>query len=92
MTSTTARPCTRSTSKRGWNQRGPAMPSTVIRSYRYDPARCQLAVVFQSGRRYVYEDVPNEVFESMKRAFSKGEFFNNHVRDQYRFVRTSGDA
>jgi hypothetical protein len=25
----------------------------------------------------------------MKRAFSKGEFFSNHIRDHYRFVRTS---
>jgi hypothetical protein len=68
------------------------MPSSVVRSYYYDPVSSQLVVVFQSGRRYVYEEVPNEVFEAMKRAFSKGEFFNNHIRDQYRFVRTSGDA
>jgi hypothetical protein len=68
------------------------MPSSVVRSYDYYPASRQLAVVFQSGRRYVYEDVPTEVFESMKRAFSKGEFLNNHIRDQYRFVRTSGDT
>jgi hypothetical protein len=68
------------------------MPSTVIRSYHYDPASCQLVVVFQTGRRYVYEEVPNEVFESLKRAFSKGEFFNSHIRDHYPFVRTSSDA
>jgi KTSC domain len=68
------------------------MPSTVIRSYKYDAASSQLAVVFQSGRRYVYEEVPSEIFEDMKRAFSKGEFFNNHIRDHYRFVRTSSEA
>jgi len=68
------------------------MTSSVVRSYDYDPISRQLAVEFQSGRLYVYEDVPSEVFESMKRAFSKGEFFNNHIRDQYRFVRTSDDA
>jgi len=64
------------------------MPSTVIRSYKYDPKCNQLVVVFQSGRRYVYEEVPSAVFESMKRAFSKGEFLNNHIRDHYRYVRT----
>ena len=68
------------------------MPSSVVRSYDYDSISRQLAVEFQSGRLYVYEKVPSEVFESMKRAFSKDEFFNNHIRDQYRFVRTSGDA
>jgi hypothetical protein len=65
------------------------MPSTVIRTYNYDAASCQLVVVFQSGRRYVYEEVPSEVYESMKRAFSKGEFFNSHIRDNYRFERST---
>ena len=36
------------------------MPSSVIRSYHYDPARRELSVVFQSRRRYTYIDVPAE--------------------------------
>jgi len=63
------------------------MPSTVIRSYQYDAASRQLAIVFQSGRRYVYSDVPAEVYEGMKTASAKGEFFNSYIREQYKFVR-----
>src|SRR5687767_1199696 len=35
-----------------------AMPSTVIRSFSYDDAARELRIVFQSGRPYVYQEVP----------------------------------
>lgn len=65
------------------------MPSTVIRSFVYHPARRQLEITFQSGRHYVYERVPPEVYAAMKGSFSKGEFFNQHIRDRFSFVRES---
>ena len=61
------------------------MPSSVIRSYRYDPVERHLDVVFVSARRYRYFEVPEETYDAMRRAFSKGEFFNRYIRDQYRF-------
>jgi lysyl-tRNA synthetase class 2 len=63
------------------------MPSTVIRSYRYDAATQDLRIVFQTGRRYIYKEVPQETFDGMKAAFSKGEFFNEHIRERFRFIR-----
>lgn len=63
------------------------MPSTVIRSYRYDRARRALDIVFQSRRRYTYHDVPEATYEAMKASCSKGEFFNRHIRDHYPFER-----
>jgi lysyl-tRNA synthetase class 2 len=63
------------------------MPSSVIRSYRYDPQQHQLELVFVSGRRYRYHDVPAETYSAMRHAFSKGEFFNAHIRDQFRHTR-----
>ena len=41
------------------------------------PRRQQLDLVFVSGRRYRYHDVPAETYGEMRRAFSKGEFFND---------------
>jgi hypothetical protein len=67
------------------------MPSTVIRSFDYDDAKRELTVVFRSGRRYVYLDVPNATFCAMRSAFSKGDFFNTHIRDQFQFVRAGAD-
>jgi hypothetical protein len=63
------------------------MPSTVIRSFTYDPQKAELFVTFQSGRRYAYVGVSEETFGAMKRAFSKGEFFNSHIRAHFPFRR-----
>ena len=59
------------------------MPSTVIRRFHYRPEERQLDVLFTTGRRYVYYDVPPEVVDSFRSAFSKGRWFNAHIRDNY---------
>ncbi len=63
------------------------MPSTVIQSFAYDPGKRELRVVFTSGRGYVYEGVPEDIYTAMRRSFSKGEYFNEHIRDRYAFRR-----
>jgi hypothetical protein len=62
------------------------MPSKVIRSFRYEPTKTELHVEFQSGRRYIYQDVPEEIYQAMKASFSKGVFFNANIRDRFAFV------
>ena len=59
------------------------MPSTVIRRFDYLPALRALDVEFVSGRRYRYADVPAEVAEAFRGAFSKGRFFNTRIRDNF---------
>jgi hypothetical protein len=68
------------------------MPSAVIRAFDYDPAERQLRVKFVSGRRYRYFDVPPETYERMRHSFSKGEFFNAHIRDRFDFAAADRDA
>jgi lysyl-tRNA synthetase class 2 len=63
------------------------MPSSVIRHFCYHPAERRLEILFQTGRRYSYLEVPQDIFAAMKTAFSKGEFFNAHIRDRFRFIR-----
>ena len=65
------------------------MPSSVIRSYHYDPVKRRLELQFVSGRRYRYHDVPEETYSAMRNAFSKGEFFNSRIRDHFRYTRES---
>lgn len=65
------------------------MPSTVIRYFKYHPELSRLEIMFQSGKRYFYEGVPTEVYEAMRKSFSKGEFFNEHIRDRFTFTRES---
>ncbi len=64
-----------------------AMPSSVIRSFDYDPHRRELLIVFQSGRRYIYQDVPPATFAGMRAAPSHGDYFNTHIRENFAFVR-----
>ena len=64
------------------------MPSSVIRYYHYDRVQRQLELQFVSGRRYRYHDVPEEIYSEMRRAFSKGEYFNAHIRDRFSYSRT----
>jgi hypothetical protein len=63
------------------------MPSSVVRTFAYDPSQARLDILFTTGRRYSYHGVPAETFEAMKLAFSKGEFFNRHIRDRFPFTR-----
>ncbi len=67
------------------------MPSSVIRSYEYHASTQELRVIFQSGRCYRYQHVPPETYARMKKEFSKGAFFNSHIRDHFSFVREEPD-
>ncbi len=62
------------------------MPSSVIRKWNYDESERQLNVLFVSGRSYCYYDVPLEIAEEMRAAFSKGRFFNRRIRDHFAFT------
>ncbi|WP_240700279.1 KTSC domain-containing protein [Sphingomonas gei] len=62
------------------------MPSTVIRRWDYDEAEQRLDVTFVSGRVYSYHEVPAAVAQAMLEAFSKGSYFNRHIRDHFAFT------
>lgn len=59
------------------------MPSTVIRRFEYHPDRRELEVLFTTGRRYLYSDVPEEAARRFGGAFAKGIYFNRYIRDRY---------
>ena len=60
------------------------MPSTVIRSFDYDPGTQRLWIRFVSGKLYTYEGVPEHVHDELNVSRSKGEYFNLHIRERYR--------
>jgi hypothetical protein len=43
-----------------------------------------LTITFVTGRRYIYADVPEQVYADFRAAYSKGTFFNKYIRDHYR--------
>lgn len=65
------------------------MPSMVIQSFSYQPDQRQLEVLFTTGRRYIYHDVPMEAAERLRASFSKGRHFNSRIRGRYQFTEIS---
>ena len=65
------------------------MPSTVIRAAHYRPDTGMLDILFTTGRRYLYHRVPPEEAERFAAAFSKGRYFNAHIRDRYDFTEVA---
>lgn len=61
------------------------MPSTVICRFDYRPEDRELDVLFTTGRRYVYFDVPQEEADAFRAAFSKGRYFNARIRENYEY-------
>jgi hypothetical protein len=63
------------------------MPSTVIKSFSYDASKQRLRVIFLSGMIYDYKKVPQEVYDEMKTAFSKGIYLNERIKGFYEFEK-----
>lgn len=57
--------------------------SSSLKSVGYDASEKTLEVEFHHGAVYVYLDVPQDVFEELKTAESKGRFFNSNIRSVY---------
>jgi hypothetical protein len=57
--------------------------SSVIRGAWYLPERRQLDLLFTSGRRYVYSEVPLAVAKGYAEAESKGRFYNREIRNRF---------
>ena len=67
------------------------MMSSVIRGAWYLPERRQLDLLFTSGRRYVYSNVPLPVAEAFRDAFSKGRFYNAEIRNRFPCREVDGE-
>ena len=66
-----------------------AVESTTLKSMGYEGESQILEIEFQSGAVYQYLDVPEAVYEGLRRAGSKGRYFNDEIRDDYAFVRVA---
>lgn len=65
------------------------MPSSVVQRYTYNRDTGTLRVVFVSGMIYDYKNVPEEVYNAMKAATSKGQFLNFYIKPLYSYEKIS---
>jgi hypothetical protein len=61
--------------------------SSTISRFGYDQANQVLLVEFKNGAEYQYFDVPEQVFEQMKAAPSKGQYLAQVIKGTYRYAR-----
>ena len=62
--------------------------SSTVLSVAYDRGTAALEVQFRHANEiYRFDGVPASVYDGLMAAQSKGEFFNEHIRDSYRFSR-----
>ena len=68
------------------------LTSAPLRYVEYDPDRRILEVHFRSGDEYTYSGVPEAVYEGLLDAESKGRYFIEHIRTQYRYWCGTGQV
>ncbi len=57
--------------------------SSCVRAVGYDSDQQDLTVRFPSGRRYVYRNVPAEVFTLLVDAESPGNVYNTEIKGRF---------
>ncbi len=58
--------------------------SNALEQIAYDETTHTLCATFRdSGRRWVYRDVPQEIYDALLFADSLGTFFNAYIRGRY---------
>ncbi len=65
------------------------MPSSVVHKMEYDAESATLRITFVSGLIYVYKNVPEAVYISMKHSGSKGAYLNQHIKGKYEYEKLS---
>jgi hypothetical protein len=61
--------------------------SSNLEQVGYDEAKMELYVGFKGGETYVYQDVPQSIFDQLMTAPSKGSFLNREVKNTYSFYK-----
>ena len=64
----------------------PYVQSSALERVSYDEEAHTLCATFRETQRtYVYEDVPQEIYDGLIFADSLGRYFNAHIRDHFPF-------
>jgi hypothetical protein len=64
-----------------------APDSSMITRVEYEYASQTMYVIFNTGRVYGYEAVPEQTFDALCKANSAGQFFNRNIRNIFRFTQ-----
>jgi hypothetical protein len=63
------------------------LQSTSLKAATYQDKDAVLELEFRSGAIYRYLAVPEQVYQELVKAESKGQYFNQHIRNRYTYTR-----
>lgn len=63
--------------------------STNIAAVGYDKESRMLRILFHTGTAYDYQQVPATLYNQLIAASSKGEFFQEHVKEQFKYEKVN---
>lgn len=64
----------------------PLVESSALSHISYDAEMRALRAVFrESGKTYIYQNVPPDIYDALLAAPSLGVYFNAHIRDHFPF-------
>lgn len=61
--------------------------SSNLESVGYDPSTETLRIKFKSGGLYEYYTVPQDVYDGLMAASSKGKYFHDNIKDKYPYTK-----
>ena len=64
-----------------------SVASSNLASVGYDTVTQTLEIEFLSGSVYQYYNVPENLYDQLMRAGSKGRFFHQYIRNAYPYSR-----
>jgi hypothetical protein len=67
----------------------PHVQSSVMTYVKYDEDARELDITFTSGKTYRYLDVPLEIYDELLDAESKGEFFNENIKNAFAYTEVT---
>lgn len=59
--------------------------SKAINAIGYDPQTKVLKITFKKGKVYRFCHVPQSVFDGLTKTYSKGAYYNRHIKGKYRY-------
>lgn len=61
--------------------------SASIGAIGYDPRTRELYIDFLQTGRYIYQNVPQEVYDGLMMSGSKGAYLHNQIKPRYHWIR-----
>jgi len=61
--------------------------SSMVLGVRYDEALFELEIIFRTGEKYRYKNVPLFVYEELMNAKSQGQYMRKHILNRFDFER-----